>query len=691
MHVPACMPLKLQRLLLLGGPVLFLLGLLVTPALDDLRGRPLRQTLVLLLLPVLLSALAAKPLRLRLANALALLWAAPLLVFAGAGPVLATLVLCLAAIALGGRIAPARAAPLQLALGLVLLAGAVGWLLPLPVHHAAAYWPALLALLAWRWRPVLASLQQLHAGWRDAVDAAPRSAAWAVASVGLLSTAAWLPTLAYDDLAYHLALPAQLEQLGYYRLDVRSQSWALAPWSPDVLHAIVQVMAGAEGRGALNMAWVLLVAAGGFQATQAIGGDRAAAFATVALAASVPMMAWLVGGMQVELPAAALGLVLAAVLATRAAGAADGGPVASRDLPALAVLAGGLVATKASLVLMLFPLGLWWLWQVRARLPWRALPGGAMLAVFAGGSSYAYAVAIAGNPLLPLFNDWFPNDYAAGRMIDSRWLAGLSWDIPWRMAFESPRYDEGFAGSAGFLLVLLAGPWLLALLRPGPARTLAWVSLVAGLLPLLFIQYARYVLPAMLLGLPALVATCRSLGGVRAGTALLALAWGANVAFFANGSWIWRTGAPLQVFQPREAARQALWLEYAPERAWGPLLRGQAGARLLVLSPSPAVAEFGGRAFSPSRYDPALQEAATRAAGSAEAWRRLLLDHGFTHVSLREAGDPALAAALVQLGARREAVSGDAQLWRLPPGPGARDLMRERDVAARWRASVLAR
>jgi hypothetical protein len=217
------------------------------------------------------------------------------------------------------------------------------------------------------------------------------------------------------------------------------------------------------------------------------------------------------------------------------------------------------------------------------------------------------------------------------------------------------------------------------------------VSLVAGLLPLLFIQYARYVLPAMLLGLPALVATCRGLGGVRAGTALLAVAWGANLVFFANGSWIWRTGAPLRVFQPREAAWQYLWVEYAPERAWGPVLRGKADARLLVLSPCPAVAEFGGRAFSPSRYDLALQEEAAKAGGSVQAWRRLLLDHGFTHVSLREAGDPALAAALSTLGARREAVSGAAQLWRLPASPGARDLMRERDVAAQWRASVLAR
>lgn len=686
MHVFAWMPFNLQRLLLPSGPVLFVLGLLLTPALDDLRGRPLRQTLVLLLLPVLLSALAATLLRWRLANALALLWALLLLAITGVAPALATLVLCLAALAVGGRIAPARAAPLQLALGLVLLAGVAGWLSPLPIHHAAAYWPALLALLAWCWRPVLAAVQHMHAGWRGAVDSAPRAAAWAVATIGLLSTAAWLPTLAYDDLVYHLALPAQLEQLGYYRLDLRSQSWALAPWSPDVLHAIVQVMARAEGRGALNMAWVLLLAAGGFQAARAIGGDRVAAFATVALAASVPMMAWLVGGMQVELPAAALGLMAAALLATRAAEAASGEPVASRDLPALAVLAGGLVATKASLVLMLFPLGLWWLWQSRSRLPWRALPGGVLLALAVGGSSYAYAVAIAGNPLLPLFNDWFPNDYAAGRMIDSRWFAGLSWDIPWRMAFESSRYDEGRAGSAGFLLVVLAGPWLLALLRPGPARPLAWVSLVAGLLPLLFIQYARYVLPAMVLGLPALVATCRSLGGVRAGTALLAMAWGANLVFFANGSWIWRTGAPLLVFQPREAAWQAMWLEYAPERAWGPVLRGQADARLLVVSPLPAVAEFGGRAFSPSRYDSALEQAAATAAGSPEAWRRLLLEQGFTHASLREGADPALLAALAQLGARQVAAFGEARLWSLPRHSGARDLMQERDVAAHWRA-----
>ena len=64
----------------------------------------------------------------------------------------------------------------------------------------------------------------------------------------------------YDDVVYHLGLPWQLQQTARYALDPTLQVWALAPWAGDVLHGVVQVLAGVEARGALNGLWLAMAA-----------------------------------------------------------------------------------------------------------------------------------------------------------------------------------------------------------------------------------------------------------------------------------------------------------------------------------------------------------------------------------------------------------------------------------------------
>ena len=67
--------------------------------------------------------------------------------------------------------------------------------------------------------------------------------------LGLASTAAWLPTMQSDDVAYHLGLPAQLQATARYAMDARLQVWALAPWNGDVLQGVAQMLASRESRG----------------------------------------------------------------------------------------------------------------------------------------------------------------------------------------------------------------------------------------------------------------------------------------------------------------------------------------------------------------------------------------------------------------------------------------------------------
>ena len=81
------------------------------------------------------------------ATALALVWLAGLVVFAGPMPVFAVAVLAAAAVAVGSLLMPG---PIALPLGLALIAGVLGWLLPLQIHFRAVYAVACVALIAWR-------------------------------------------------------------------------------------------------------------------------------------------------------------------------------------------------------------------------------------------------------------------------------------------------------------------------------------------------------------------------------------------------------------------------------------------------------------------------------------------------------------------------------------------------------------
>ncbi len=591
--------------------------------------------------------------------AIGAVWLGALVLFAGPLPVLAVALLAAAAAALGSLVLRGAA---SLPVGLALMAGSLGWLLPLPVHHWATYVLACIALIGWRRAEVLEAWTQARATFTEAASQSPRTAAAAMLLLGIASTGAWLPTMQYDDVVYHLGLPFQLQASGRYALDPMLQVWALAPWGGDVLHGVAQVMARGEARGALNALW-LGIAAGGVQAlTKALGGDAQRQWWAVALLASLPLSMQLVAGMQTELPAMAYLPWLAwLVLREPAAGRAP------RTLLAGAVLFGALCGLKTMHAAVAMPLLVWAAWRHRAHLPWNWLPAALLLAVTVGGSSYTYAWWVAGNPVLPLLNGWFRSPYfAASDFSDPRWGGGLDADVLWDISFDSGRYFESFDGGFGFVLVALAGAWLLAL-RDRRTRGLACVASIGLLLPLLPLQYARYLQPALVLLLPALaVAYPRMRYGAIAFWSLCAL----NLAFSTNAGWMLRTGAVKQVV--RDLGRDPPTLErFVPERVLAARIRATDPTGLALVLPETrmALAELGTRGRNMVWYSPAWQAEALRAAndGSGQAWAQLFVDNRIRHVILHGASvTPAQRAGLQQAGAVQADAVGDAQWWRIP-------------------------
>ncbi len=619
---------------------------------------------------VLLSLLAwglAWPLR-RFAGwtwaaALALPWCMALVWFAGVLPVAATVLMALAALALGSLLVARESAALQMTCGLIVLGATLSWLLPWPLHYRWSYLAVGLVLIALRRANLVVTLPALRREWNSAVSAAPAASAWAVLALGLASTGCWLPTMQPDDVGYHLRLPWELLEQGRYAMDPETHIWALAPWLGDVIHAFAQLISGAEARGPVNALWMLLTAAGVWHLGGTVGGDARSRWLAVALYASLPLTAVLAGSMQTETPTAAA-LVWLVVLILRE-------PEAGRSsLRAGTILFGGLLALKlaaAAPAILLLP---WAAWRHRHALRVGPALAATAAALVLGASSYVYASLVAGNPVLPLFNGYFRSAYfPASDFSDLRWNAGFNLLLPWNATFDTGRYLEAFGGGGGFVLIALLGAWVLAVLQRRTALTAVMLAALI-LLPMIPMQYLRYAFPASVLLLPLLVMTAMRIDPRRAawllgGVCLL------NFAFQSNGHWMLRTGA-IKETMLASGDDHVSFRHYTPERVLLAKWRGLAGAEgnVLAMDPDvPSVAEMGTHARTVSAYDPSLASAARAAEGDASgaAWAALLHRERIAAVLVRKTSlTAAQRAGLVRVNATLADEVGEAQLWTLP-------------------------
>lgn len=653
---------RMERALLWLGPIAVLIGL-ASPHLWE-QWSPTRLTdLLLLALPVWgLAWLLGRVRRSPQANWLLVLWAVMLLVLAGPLPTLMTAVLVLASIALGGMLLPRGPAALQGLLGILLLAGTAGWLLTLPVHYNWSYLVLCIGLVLVRRRELIDTLRGARNEWREAVTASPRLAAFSVLVIGLAAASCWLPTMQEDDLAYHLRLAWQLQQQGFYAPSPEHQVWALAPWTSDVVHAIAQLMSGSEARGPVNMFWLLTLACGLWRLCAHLGAPVPARWLAAAVAISQPMTTALASGMQTELPTAAALVWLFALVA----GPRDG---SFRFWLALAVLAGGLMSIKTtSAVMALIPL-LWALF----RHPWPSLPRiGAVLLVglLIAGSSYLQAFLLTGNPVLPLFNAWFKSPYFAPvNFFDDRWYTGFGPTLFWDMSFHTHLHDGANDGGGSFLLIALAGPWLLALFHR-QTRIAALAATCVLVLPLIPLQYMRYAYPGLAVLSAVLVSAAFTVDARRAAWVAVGLCV-LHLGFQANAYWTLRYGAIKQAV--KAAGRdEPLYKRYAPERIFAKQIRKAGGPSGNVLLLDPAYgffAEFGTRGRNISWYSPTLLAAAGEAEKdpSGQAWIALMQFENVHDVILRSNSvTPAQREALRAAGATQRSAIKESEWWTLP-------------------------
>lgn len=410
--------------------------------------------------------------------------------------------------------------------GMVLHGTVVGLLVAWPVNVFGVYALLLTVPMVLARRDVAATLRRTvewfaaerqpgWCGWRDEAIAA---AVVALALVHLL--VASMPEFGHDALVSHLMMPARIAYRGVWEFDVAAHVWCVMPALGDWLYTVGYVLAGESGARLVNLACVLVLARLVFDVARWVGAERSGALAAVVLFLATPLTLTETSSLFIEgaWSCCIVGMAMAVLRAVGSgarelpAGMANGLPslapgTVPSDLPrggqlvVAGMLAGGGMAAKMITLMALPLLALvlalrWRTWWPRHR---TAIAVALVASALIGGQPYVRALWLTGNPVFPFFNGVFkspyypPENFVAPHIFD----VGTSWDVLYRMTFDSSRFLEASPGAGGFHWLLVVAPALLGFVLVRHRRALVLAAFAAGMLWLVFKQtaYLRYVFP----------------------------------------------------------------------------------------------------------------------------------------------------------------------------------------------------
>jgi len=472
------------------------------------------------------------------------------------------------------------------------------------------------------------------------------AAAFMFAITAFVALGCFLPTVGYDDHAYHLRPWTELAASGRISLDPVHHIFSLAPFAVDLLYALPSLMAGEDTRGVVNLVLLVLIAKDLYLAARAIPLPESLRLLGVALFVSTPLLLLATTTLQTEM--------WATFLTTRFAGIVirdRRGPLIIFALECLA-LAALLAATKLTGAL----LGALMLAAALARLrdTERASPGAGPALGWAGVAlgllvvvalqSYATAWMISGNPVFPFFNGIFksrffePVNFTNVLFTKHNSVAGFI-----GMFWNTHEYLEARDGVAGFQYLFVLPLAAVALLIPGrrSARLIGLflAALVYTIVSFSSQQYVRYLLPVMpaatlllLAAFPASWPAGRNSSHLQGAAALAfcILISLLNVTFAKGAIWYLGTQLTKKILPQQRLA----YLEaHMPEWRANAFVNAQAGAaaRVFYDGPRPYGATLAGIPILPNWYNPTL-ERAVPTAGTADDVGSLFSRFGVTHV-----------------------------------------------------------
>lgn len=521
--------------------------------------------------------------------------------------------------------------------GVVIWLGISGVLIHFPVNYRVLYMvlcasPCL--IIAYRLPVQLEHHRmRLFDQWSD-LSAVPYLG-WTVGLAFISWALRWsaLPSVGYDDHALHLRMWTELRTLRTYTFDVESQIWSIAPFSVDLLHSGISLIADDDVRSAFNLVLALAVLHLMLKIWRLICIPIRTQWLLLVLMATTPMFGGLLLQLQTELFLSVLGLSGVYLLLK-----ADGGWRGPNVL-GLMLCAGLCAATKLPGVL----LGILLLATLSIRLSGQQagrasggprLTGNALLLFiplcFVAFHSYVTAWLVAGNPVLPLYNSFFKSPFFPdANFVDERWIRGFGFSSYFDAFFNTSQYVEAGNYTAGWQYLLLFPLAVLWLFRPGLPKSLRIMLIPVlgfGLVMFSATQYWRYLFPVM--PLAGVVLAALFLGGNPKLRMILVVVTGAcvclNIIFFNRISWL--MGSPaLQAFTER--GRAEILRFYAPAVLLNDFIGKQAsGSRVLYPKSVPYGATLGGQPLYINWYSSSRQMRFDSARSAPEMGQFLALE-----------------------------------------------------------------
>jgi hypothetical protein len=442
--------------------------------------------------------------------------------------------------------------------------------------------------------------------------------AW-IAGLAVVSWAvrwASFPSMGYDDHANHLRIWTELLTSHRYSFDVSTQIWSVAPFTTNLLHAGLSLMAGGDARSAMNLALaisILLLMAGILRTWKLPSWTQ---WLLMVLMATTPMMGNLLLSLQTELLLSVLALA-----GMRLVIDANGGWRGQHVLGVLscAALCASIKLPGAVLgVTLLAALAVRWWSQRETTTPtghmlrWPAL----LLLIplgFVALHSYGVAWKLTGNPVFPLYNAIFLSPYYHPiNFSDSRWIHGFGLTSYVKAFFHTSEFFESGDYTAGWQYLIMLPIGVLALLRSGAPSGLRIILIPVlgfGLVMFSATQYWRYLFPVMPLAVVLLGSLfIQEKPTIRTAAFFLAIACIAgNLLFFTRVSWMMNSPAGMAF---TSNGKEMLTSLYAPASLLTERVNQLApGSRVLYTPSTPYGATLQGVPLYLNWYQPFRNEA----------------------------------------------------------------------------------
>lgn len=357
---------------------------------------------------------------------------------------------------------------------------------------------------------------------------------------------ALMPETGYDALAMHLFVPSQLSLRHQWGFDPGRYAMALIPMLGAWIYSIGHMLGGETVPRLINVGFIFVLARLCYQLVYWAGGSERGGKWAILIYLSTPLTYTESSSLFIESVWAAY--VVAGVFWLLRLGSerVDSGSILKVGGMLLGFASAAKAVTLGNLpVLVLLIICRWRAWFCK-KTAVAAIVGSLMFLGF-GAIPYITSWKISHNPIFPFFNAIFKSPYFPPVNFDNTLFnSGVTWDLPYKLVFESGKYLEATNGASGFQWLLLLLPALIFLSAHKNFRAILLFFVSISLVAITFYSqsYLRYVFPSFVL-LTAMIGV--ALSGVEAGGWILkgfsfvaALTVGINLLFITSGSWNYR-------------------------------------------------------------------------------------------------------------------------------------------------------